>query len=320
METGLTRDPGLVPRPRDLLAWLLCITIVGLFGIYLWNEMRDYRFMRYAIYAGLLAAVAFGIIGTYVVVRRIVFISGGIAHASFGGVGLAFYMGWDPILGAALFALASALGIGILSKETLEREETTIGIIWAVGMAMGAFFIRITPGYPPNPASYLFGNILMLQESDINLLVCLAAAILVSMFLLYNRIQATAFDEEFSRVAGVHTLTLHLFFLVLVALTIVLLIKFMGIILVLAMLTIPSSIVGQFTHDMRRIMFFSTLLSAFFVLTGLWLSYELNYETGATIVIEAALAYLGVIFTTRVVKASSARRSRKKGSPRLNEA
>ncbi len=257
-------------------------------------DMLEYAFMRNAIYAGLLAAVTFGIIGTYVVARRLVFIAGGVAHASFGGVGLAFYLGWNPILGAALFAVSSALGIGAMSKETLEREETTIGIIWAVGMAMGAFFIRITPGYTTGPAAYLFGNILLLDKWDIFLLAALVAVVVISTVFLFNRIQAIAFDEEFSTVAGVPTRILHLYFLVLVALTIVFLIKFMGIILVLAMLTIPSSIAGKFTHDMRRIMIFSTLLSAVFVMSGLWLSYIWDLETGATIVLEAAAVYLTV--------------------------
>ncbi len=258
-------------------------------------ELFEYAFMRNALYAGVLAAVAFGIIGTYVVVRRIVFISGGIAHASFGGVGLALFLGFNPILGAALVALASAVGIGLLSRETLEREETTIGIIWAVGMALGAFFYRLTPGYLPDPASYLFGNILLLKRTDIYLLMVLTAVILLTAILFYNRLLATAFDEEFTRVMGIRTMLLYIYMLVLVALTVVLLIKFMGIVLVLAMFTIPTSIVGKFTCDLRKIMLFSVLLSLLFVLSGIWLAFELDYETGATIVIEAAVVYFAVL-------------------------
>jgi len=262
-------------------------------------EMFEYEFMLRAIYAGLLASIAFGIIGTYVVVKRIVFIAGGISHASFGGVGLSFYLEWDrdtgPIFGAALFALASALGIGVLSKETLEREETTIGIVWAVGMALGAFFIALTPGYAISPASYLFGNILFLKALDIQLLLVLVTGILISTVVLYHKIQATAFDEEFSMVAGVNVSLLHLYLLCLVALTIVLLIKFLGVILVLAMLTIPASLVGRFTHDMRWIMFYSSILSAIFIMTGLWTSFYWDFPTGATIVIESAVVYIVVI-------------------------
>ena len=268
-------------------------------------EMFKYGFMRNALYAGLLAAIAFGIIGTYVVVRRIVFIAGGIAHASFGGVGLAFYLGWDPvfgpIIGASIFALSSALGIGLLSKETIEREETTIGIIWAVGMALGAFFMQQTPGYAFSPSSYLFGNILLLKKVDVYLLLLLILVIVVSTVLLYNKIVAAAFDEEFSMVVGVNTMLIHLYFLSVVALTVVFLIKFMGVILVLAMLTIPASIAGQFTHSMKKMMFLATILSVIFVLTGLITSYLWNFETGATIVLEAAAVYLSVVSLKKVL-------------------
>lgn len=263
-------------------------------------EMFEFAFMRNAIYAGLLASVAFGIIGTYVVMKRIVFIAGGIAHASFGGVGLSFYLEWDrdtgPIIGASLFALASALGIGVLSKETLEREETTIGIVWAVGMALGAFFIAQTPGYAISPSSYLFGNILFLRTLDIQLLAILVCVIVISVVGLYHKIQAAAFDEEFAMVVGIRTTLLHLYLLCLVAMTIVLLIKFLGVILVLAMLTIPASLVGRFTHDMRWIMVWSSLLSAVFIIIGLWTSYYWDTATGATIVIQSAVVYLVVIF------------------------
>ena len=262
-------------------------------------EMFQYDFMLRAIYAGLLASIAFGIIGTYVVMKRIVFIAGGIAHASFGGVGLSFYLDWDrdtgPIIGASLFALASALGIGVLSKETLEREETTIGIVWAVGMAMGAYFLAMTEGYAVSPSSYLFGNILFLKTLDIQLLAILMGVIVTSMALLFHKIQATAFDEEFSMVVGVRTTLLHLYLLCLVAMTIVLLTKFLGVILVLAMLTIPASLVGRFTHDLRWIMLYSSVLSAVFIIVGLCTSYYWDTATGATIVIQSAVVYLAVI-------------------------
>ncbi len=257
-------------------------------------EMLDYAFMHRALIAGLLASVALGIVGTYVVVRRIVFISGGISHASFGGVGLAFYLGWNPLLGAALFALATALGIGAAGRDRVQREDTIIGILWAVGMALGMFFIYITPGYPPDPASYLFGNILILGATDIYLLALLAVGVTASTLLLYHKLQAVAFDEEFAHVMGVRTFPLYLFLLVMTALTIVLLIKFIGIILVIAMLTIPPSIAGQFTHDMRHMMAGSAALSAVFIVTGLWLSFEFDLIAGATIVILAGVVFLVV--------------------------
>ncbi len=256
--------------------------------------MLELEFMRFAFIAGFLASVVFGIIGTYVVVKRIVFISGGIAHASFGGVGLAVYLGMDPILGATVFALASALGIGMLSKKTLLREDTTIGILWAIGMALGAFFIFITPGYGVNASSFLFGNILMLTATDLFLLGGLSILTLGSTILLYNRFQAMSFDEEFANVVGVSTLPLYLFMLALVALTVVFLIKFVGIILVIAMLTIPASIVSQFTHDLRKIMFFSALLSGVLIMTGLWMAYVFDFIPGATIVLLSGTVFIVV--------------------------
>jgi zinc transport system permease protein len=281
----------------SMTSMLSMTAMTSILGSFL--EMFEYEFMRRAIYAGLLASVVFGIIGSYVVVKRIVFIAGGIAHASFGGVGLSFYLEWDrdtgPIIGAALFALASALGIGVLNKETLEREETTIGIVWAVGMALGALFIAMTPGYAISPSSYLFGNILFLKSLDLQLLSILVGIVIISTILLYHKLQATAFDEEFSTVVGIHTTVLHLYYLCLVALTIVLLIKFLGVILVLAMLTIPASLVGRFTHDLRWIMFFSSILSGIFIIGGLWTSFIWDTATGATIVIESAIIYLVVV-------------------------
>ncbi len=263
-------------------------------------DALEHQFMQNALMAGLLAAVVFGVIGTYVVVRRVVFIAGGIAHASFGGVGLAIYLGWsNPILGAAIVAIMSALGIGVLNREDLEREETTIGIVWATGMALGAFFYQLTPGYKVSPASYLFGNIILLTDADIYWLAILVSVVLVTVVLFFNQIQAVAFDEEFAEVVGLPAFLFQLYMLVLVACTIVLLIKFLGIILVLAMLAIPPSIAGQFTHDMRKIMVAAAGLAVLFIVTGLWISFELDYQTGATIVLEAALAYLMVIGVKR---------------------
>ena len=194
------------------------------------------------------------------------------------------------------------LGIGVLSKETLEREETTIGIVWAVGMAMGAYFLAMTEGYAVSPSSYLFGNILFLKTLDIQLLVILIGVIVTSTVMLYHKIQATAFDEEFSMVVGVRTTLLHLYLLCLVAMTIVLLIKFLGVILVLAMLTIPASLIGRFTHDLRWIMLYSSVLSAIFIIVGLWTSYYWDTATGATIVIQSAIVYLVVIILQMVNK------------------
>lgn len=254
--------------------------------------MLEYAFMRNAVYAGILGSIIFGIIGTYVVVKKIVFISGGVAHASFGGVGLSFYIGIPPLLGALLFAVTSAVGVGILGSKKIQREDTAIGIIWALGMAIGAFFYHITPGYLTSPASFLFGNLLMIGTFDIYLLAGLAFSIVIIVILFYHRLQAVSFDEEFSEVVGIKTNAIYLLLLIMIAFSIVFLIKFVGIILVIAMLSIPASISSSVTHDMRKVMVYSILLSLVFILSGLWLSYQWNTPAGPTIILLAGAVFI----------------------------
>ncbi len=264
-------------------------------------EMFQYQFMQNALIAGILASIIFSIIGTFVVVKRIVFISGGIAHASFGGVGLAFYLGINPLIGASLFALISSIGVGTIGKKTLQREDTAIGIVWALGMALGAFFYYITPGYLPSPSSFLFGNLLMIRSTDLYLLLFMSIIILVTVTLFYHKLQAISFDEEFSEVVGIQTTVFYFLLLILVAFSIVFLIKFVGIILVIAMLAIPASISSGVTHDMRRIMFYSFLLSLTFVISGLFISYQVNTPAGPTIVILAGLVFIIDMLYTKMI-------------------
>jgi zinc transport system permease protein len=255
-------------------------------------EALQYDFMRNALAAGILAAVACGIVGVYVVVKKIVFISGGIAHASFGGVGLGFLLGINPVLGALFFTLASALGMGIMSRRTSLPEDTVIGIFWAVGMALGVIFVGLSPGYAVDLFSYLFGNILFVPTSDLVLMLILDAVIALVVFLLYKEFMAISFDEEFGIVVGVPAERLYLVLLCLIALTVVVLIRVVGVILVIAMLTIPAAVAKQFTYNLKKMMFLSALLGIIFVLCGLWLSYELDLASGATIVIVSGVFFL----------------------------
>ncbi len=259
-----------------------------------------YSFMRNAFIAGILASVIFGMIGTFVVVKRLVFISGGVSHASFGGVGMGYYLGWNPLWGATLFAVASALGVGLVGKRTMQREDTAIGIVWALGMALGALFMSITPGYLPTMSSVLFGNILMIGRIDIYLMAFLTVVITGTVIMLYPRIQGVSFDEEFSKVVGVRTTVIYLFMLVLVALSIVVLIKLVGIVLLIAMLAIPASISGEFTHDMSRMMVLSSILSLAFIVTGLYVSTVWDLPPGPTIVILAGIVFILVMAVKRV--------------------
>ncbi len=248
-------------------------------------EVLQYEFMRNALIAGLLAAIACGIVGVYVVVKRVVFISGGIAHASFGGIGLGYFLGINPILGAMFFAIASALGMGLVTKRMRLPEDTAIGILWAMGMALGIIFISLTPGYAPNLFSYLFGNILTVPAFDLMLMLILDVIIITLVLLFYKEFLLLSFDEEFSTIAGVPTERLYLLLLCMIALTVVVLIRVVGIILDIALLTIPAALARQFTHSLKKMMLLSILAGAVFTFSGLWLSYLLDLASGATIIL-----------------------------------
>ena len=250
-------------------------------------EVLQYEFMQNALIAGLLAAIACGIVGVYVVVKRLVFISGGIAHTSFGGIGLGYLLGINPVLGAMFFTITSALGMGLVTKRTKLSEDTTIGIMWATGMALGIVFIGLAPGYTPDLFSYLFGSILTVPTFDLILMLILDVIIIAIVLLLYKEFLLLSFDEEFSTVAGVPTQRLYLLLLCLIALTVVVLIRVVGIILVIALLTIPAALARQFTHSLKKMMLLSILTGAVFTFSGLWLSYLLDLASGATIILVA---------------------------------
>ena len=263
-------------------------------------DALQYEFMRNALYAGMLASVACGIIGVYVVVNRIVFISGGIAHASFGGIGLGYLAGFSPVLGAMVFTLASALGMGLITKKTKLPEDTAIGILWAMGMALGIIFIGLAPGYAPDLFSYLFGNILTVPFSDLILMIILDFIIAAIVIALYKEFLALSFDEEFGTVVGIPVERLYLILLCMIALTVVVLIRVVGIILVIALLTIPATMARQFTHDLRKMMLLAVLFGAFFTFGGLWLSYEFDLASGATIILFSGTVLLLTLGLSRL--------------------
>lgn len=262
-------------------------------------EILQYGFMQRALMAGILISITCGVIGTYVVVRRMVFISGGISHSAFGGIGLGYLVGIDPVLGAMLFAIGSALGIGAISKRTRLPEDTAIGILWAVGMALGIIFIGLSPGFAPDLFGYLFGNILSVSFSDLIIMVALTALILVVVSLLFKEFLSLSFDEEFAKVSGVPTGWLYLILVVLIALSVVVLIRAVGIILLIALLTIPAAISRQFVSSLKKMMLLSILLSIVFVVLGLWLSYVLDLASGATIILFSGIMFLASLGISR---------------------
>jgi len=264
----------------------------------------QYEFIRNAVIAAVLVNIACGIVGTYVVIKKIVFISGGISHAAFGGIGLGYFLGipWiPPIVAAIPFSLLSAITIGLISKRSKLSEDAAIGIIWAVGMASGIIFINLTPGYAPDLFSYLFGNILTIPVSDLYIMLVMDFIIILIVVLFFKEFNAASFDEEFSTVIGIPNRILYLVLLCMVALSAVVLIRIVGIILVIALLTIPSSICRQFTYNMKKLIISSIVTGIILTITGLWISYLLDLASGATIILLLALVFLLSFFIKKAV-------------------
>jgi zinc transport system permease protein len=263
------------------------------------QALSRYEFMQMALLTGVLASIPCGIVGTYVVVRRITYIAGGIAHCVLGGMGAARYLQvvhgieWaQPLYGAVVAALAAAMLIGVVSLRAREREDTVIGAVWAVGMAAGLLFISQTPGYGEDLMGYLFGSILMVTSHDILMIVVLDAVVVVAGLLFFRQLQAVCFDEEFARLRGLDVEFYYLLLLCLTALTVVLLISVVGIILVIALLTLPVAIAGRFSKHLYQMMVLSVILCAVLTTAGLAVSYSPDLPAGATIVILAGAAYL----------------------------
>ena len=258
------------------------------------SALLKYQFLQNAVAAGLLSSIVCGIIGVIVIEKKLVMLSGGIAHTSYGGVGLGYLLGFEPILGAFLFAVGGALAIGRISRGKSAHSDVVIGLFWSFGMALGILFVALTPGYPPDITSYLFGNILSVTRGDIQLMIFLTLLVAAAVVSFYDTWKAFLFDEEFAVVAGVNTSRLNYILLVLVAMTVVVLIRVVGIILVLALLTAPAAVAGLLTNSFGKRMFYSILFGAVFCLAGLWISYALNIASGACIVILSAVCYLVV--------------------------
>lgn len=248
-------------------------------------ELLRYDFFQNALISTLLIGISCGLVGTYIVAKRMVFISGGITHASFGGLGLAYYSGFSPMLGATVFSMLSALGILFLSENKKLREDSLIGIFWSAGMAVGILFIYLTPGYAPNLMSYLFGNILTVTRGQIILSVILCLLIIAFFIRFYRPLFYIAFDKEYSSTHHVHVNIIDVSISLIIALCIVLCLKLAGIILVISYLTIPQAIAGIFYKNFGQQLIASAIVSTIGSLTGLFASALLNIPSGAAIVI-----------------------------------
>lgn len=255
-------------------------------------ELLEYKFIVNSLLAGILASITCGIIGTYIVTRRMVFLSGGITHSSFGGIGLGYYLGFNPIISAAIFGVLSALGIEFISKRSNIREDSAIGILWSFGMAVGIMFVFLTPGYAPNLMSYLFGSILTVSILDIFLMSVLALILVLFFVFFYRVILFVSYDQEFAKTHKIAVSLINYILIALVALTIVLNIKVVGIILVISLLTIPQSIANLFSKNFKNIIILSIVIGLVGAFLGLVISYKINIPSGASIIFSLVMIFL----------------------------
>ncbi len=256
------------------------------------QAVLEYQFLQNAIISAVLISIVSGIIGTIIMEKKMVMISGGIAHTAFGGIGLGYFLGISPMIGALFFAIAASLGIATIQRKQQTNTDILIGLFWAIGMAAGIMFIAFTPGYPPDMSTYLFGDILTVGRSDLWMMLVLDIIVIFFILSLFNVFKAYLFDDEFACVQGVRILWLEYLLFFLIALTIVVLIRVVGFILVIALLSAPTAIAKYFTNNLQKMMLLASSFSLIFSLAGLGTSYTLNVPSGASIILLSGLSYL----------------------------
>ncbi len=262
------------------------------------QALITHPFLQYALLAGLAASVSAGVVGTYVVARRIAYLAGSISHFVLGGMGAARYVqvvhgvSWaTPLVGAVAAAVLGAVIVSQVSLRWKHREDSVIGALWALGMAVGVLFMANTPGYSEDLMSYLFGNILMVSKNQIALLVGLDVVVVAAGVLFYHKFLSICFDEEFARLRGINTDVYYTLLLILTSITVVVLMTVVGLILVIALLTLPAAAASPFARKLWHMMWIGGLICGFSVVSGVWLSYELDWPSGATIIVVATAVY-----------------------------
>lgn len=255
-------------------------------------DLLHYAFFQNALIGSLLTVIACGIVGTYIVARRLVFISGGITHASFGGLGLGFYLNINPIFTAMIFAVLSAFGVEWISKKQGVREDSAIAGFWALGMALGVIFIFLTPGYAPNLSAFLFGNVLTISHTDIYWITGLVIILIAVFLLFFKEIVYVAFDRDFAVTQGLPVKLIEYVMMLFISVTIVLSIRLVGIMLLMSLLTLPQMTVNIFTSNFRKIIFGSIGIGFLGCVAGLVLSYFLNVPSGAFIILVLVVIFL----------------------------
>lgn len=249
------------------------------------EAILTYDFLQNALIAGVLSSIVCGIIGVVVVEKKLVMMTGGVAHTAYGGVGLGYLLGFEPIIGAFLFAIGSAFGLGYIKKKGGVQSDILIGLFWSLGMALGILFIALKPGYPPDMNSYLFGNILAVTKMEVEMMIILTCLVVFIVSSMFSYLKMYLFDEEFAAIVGLKTDFLEYLILVLIAITVVVLIRVVGIILVISLITAPATIAGILSKDMKKRMISSVLIGIIFTLGGIVVSYYLNIPSGTSIIL-----------------------------------
>jgi len=262
-------------------------------------EILHYQFFQNALIVALLASIASGVIGTYIVVKRISLISGSIAHAAFGGLGISNFLNYNPFIGGVIFSLSAAIIIALLRKKANNRLDTLLTFLWATGMAIGLVFIFLTPGYATDLFTYLFGSILLVSRFDILMILFLDIVIVVTVYLMFNSFLAVTFDEEYSETRNMPVTLVNMILFSLIALTIIATIRVVGIVLMIAILTIPAATAQLFHKTVKKIMLTSSLITLFSSITGLFISYYLNFATGPIIVLIISFIYISGVFLSK---------------------
>lgn len=273
------------------------------------DSLLNYSFLQNAVLAAVLAAVVCGIVGPFIVIKRISYVSGSIAHAVLGGVGVAYYLGFPPLAGAFISAVIFALILAWIRLKADQHEDTVIGAIWAMGMAIGVIFMYLTPGYNVDLLTFLFGNILMVSGTQIYLLSGLNLLIIIVFLLFFRQFLAISFDEEYARLRGLPVDFLYILLMVMIAITIVVLIQIVGLLLVIALLTLPAATAGLFTRTASGMIFLSILLGLFFTLGGIAISYAPGIPAGATIILFSGFTFLIAIILKKTLPKRMKRKS-----------
>jgi len=258
-----------------------------------------YRFIQYAILSAFLSSIVCGLIGVIIVEKKLVMMSGGIAHTSYGGVGLGYLLGFEPLVGAFIFSILAALGIGFIKNKSTGFSDIVIGLFWSLGMSLGILFIGLMPAYPPNVSSYLFGNILSVTTLNLWLMLILTVIVVSVILFFYQDFKSHLFDPEFNSILGKRTKVIENILLILIALTVVVLIRVVGIVLVIALLTAPAATASLFTKKLAARMGVSILFGLAYTLVGLFISYKINVASGAVIVFVSVFSYAALYLIQR---------------------